>query len=117
MGTPNYSAPEQRHDPHLVDARADVYGIAATALSILIGRPPSSDPHDRTVQFVGLPIRMQEVLRRGLAEQPEQRQPSPAIFYRELSAAHQAVTVSPGAPPNEAGRATRVNRVPPTTMS
>ncbi len=40
MGTPGFMAPEQYGSAHAADARADVYGVAATIYTMLTGRLP-----------------------------------------------------------------------------
>ena len=44
LGTVGYMAPEQAHDPAAVDARADVFGLAATLFFMLTGRDPFPPP-------------------------------------------------------------------------
>ncbi len=70
-GTPGYAAPE-RHDGHLGPA-ADVYGLAATAVALLTGAPPSVGqpcwdgvPHAEAIE---------RALRGGLAIDPARRPP------------------------------------------
>ncbi|MGE3805712.1 MAG: protein kinase [Gemmataceae bacterium] len=40
MGSPDYMAPEQARDPHLVDIRADLYSLGCTFYQMLTGRVP-----------------------------------------------------------------------------
>ena len=40
LGTPNFMAPEQFADAKTVDARCDVYSLAATLYNLLTGQPP-----------------------------------------------------------------------------
>jgi len=44
LGTLGYMAPEQAHDPKRVDARSDVWGLAATLYHALSGAPPVESP-------------------------------------------------------------------------
>ena len=40
MGSPDYMAPEQGHDAHAADARADIYGMGCTLYHLLAGQVP-----------------------------------------------------------------------------
>jgi response regulator RpfG family c-di-GMP phosphodiesterase len=47
LGTLEYMAPEQSHDPSLVDGSADIYGLGATLFWLLTGEQPY--PRSRTI--------------------------------------------------------------------
>lgn len=110
-GTPGYAAPE-RHDGHLGPA-ADVYGLAATAVALLSGAPPS----------VGQPCwdgvpqseAIERALRRGLAIDPVRRPRSGAELVELLrQQVHAPGSVGrPAAPSNPAtARAIASDAVP-----
>ena len=46
LGTVGYMAPEQAKDPHLVDARADLFALGATMYWVLAGKEPFADTGD-----------------------------------------------------------------------
>ncbi len=73
LGTLDYMAPEQKRNPHAVDARADVYGLGCTLWFLLVGRPPR--PGD--VATNPLPGNLDAaVWQRFLADDPANRFPS-----------------------------------------
>ena len=46
LGTVGYMAPEQARDPHLVDARADLFALGATMFWVFAGKEPFADTGD-----------------------------------------------------------------------
>jgi hypothetical protein len=96
-GTPTYVAPEQAA-AEAPDARADQYSLAALAFLLLTGEPPfphaslSDARHPRELPPVSTPERpfppvVEQVLRRGLAFDREDRYPSVTEFVSALAAA------------------------------
>jgi len=90
MGTPHYVSPEQARNPADVDARSDVYSLAATLHHALCGAPPFpgespaevlasvlhdplSDPRTR---HSGVSWGMSLVLRKALSKDPARRHAS-----------------------------------------
>ena len=78
IGTPRYVAPEVAAG-HLATPRSDVYGLAATMLALLTGRPPE-------------PAHAPALLRDALALDPADRPPSAAAFADALGAPLEAAT-------------------------
>ena len=72
VGTPGYSAPEQKTDPQRVDSRADIYSLGVVFYEMLTGELPakSIQPPSRKVQ---IDIRFDEVVLRALEKNPELR--------------------------------------------
>ena len=72
VGTPGYSAPEQQTDPQHVDSRADIYSLGVVFYEMLTGELPSKpiSPPSRKVQ---IDVRLDEVVLRSLAQNPELR--------------------------------------------
>jgi len=102
MGTPDYMAPEQASDSHVVDIRADVYSLGCTLYKLLTGRPPYSGPAYGTAykkmnahvhepppsirQFRDdVPKELATVLQRMLAKDPRQRFATPGELATALS--------------------------------
>lgn len=99
-GTPSYMSPEQVLGLP-VDARSDIYSLGVIAYEMLAGRLPF--PNDNTVsvmlKHVNEPIprisqflsadnaRLDAVMYRALAKKPEDRYPSTAEFFNDLSIA------------------------------
>lgn len=98
MGTPDFIAPEQARNSHLIDARADLYSLGCTLYYLLAGRVPfpadtvteklykqwleEPDPIERLRPEV--PAGLAVVIRRLMAKQPADRVQSAAALAASL---------------------------------
>lgn len=87
VGTPGYMSPEQAAGDEVVDGRADQYGLACLLFEMLAGRQPFTGGNARAILSRQLteaapslsefrdstPEAVEEVVRRGLAREPEER--------------------------------------------
>lgn len=87
IGTPEYMAPEQGIGASTIDERADVYSLGIVLYEMITGRKPyiadtpmavvlkqMTDPLPRPTDFVpDLPERVEQVLIKALAKEPENR--------------------------------------------
>jgi serine/threonine-protein kinase len=89
LGTFLYMSPEQRNDPHRVDARADQYGVASTLWFAVLGRsPPDLSLLYLQPQLLDkLPVELREVVRRGTAYAAADRYPSVSAMAEALRVA------------------------------
>jgi len=86
QGTADYCSPEQRHGLPL-DQRSDVFALATVTYEMLTGQLPSRVYVPASELNSALPRALNEVLRQGLARDPDERYASVAVFRRELAAA------------------------------
>jgi eukaryotic-like serine/threonine-protein kinase len=93
-GTPSFVAPEQAQGEHL-DARADQFSLAALAYLLLSGRPPYSHstlsaaaspgpPEPMSTEERPFPQDVEDVVRRGLAADRDDRFPDVMAFVTAL---------------------------------
>src|SRR5579883_831291 len=113
VGTPTYMSPEQASGDRTLDARSDVYSLAAVLYEMLAGEPPFSGPSPQaiiaklmtspapSVRRVrpSVPEPIDAVLRQALAPVPSDRFPTAAEFARALDAARQASVATPALRP------------------
>jgi len=109
IGTPSYMAWEQFTDSRAVDARSDLYAVAAIAHELLTGRKPfDADDipgliermrtHDRPKMrdlMPGLPVPLCAVVEKGLEKRQERRWQTAREFERALEATLQLLDAPP----------------------
>jgi len=72
VGTPGYSAPEQKADPQHVDSRADIYSLGVVFYEMLTGELPGK-PIELPSSKVQIDVRLDEVVLRALEREPARR--------------------------------------------
>src|SRR5208283_5308380 len=85
-GTLDYSSPEQRYGL-AVDVRSDVFSLAVLAYELLTGRQPGRIYVSASEYNARLPVRLDAVLRRGLARKPADRYATVEEFREALARA------------------------------
>jgi eukaryotic-like serine/threonine-protein kinase len=109
LGTAAYLAPEQAHDPHRADIRADLYSLGCVLYHALAGQPPFPDDNvlrqvQRHAQEAPQPLSafrsevpedLQAIVDGLLAKDPNQRYPTP----RRAAEAIEKVLAGGHAPP------------------
>jgi formylglycine-generating enzyme required for sulfatase activity len=91
LGTPDYMSPEQRRGASEVDARSDLWSLAATVYHMVTGRSP------KVIRLSDLPSALQDVLAKALEEKKEARYQATGDLREALRIAIRAAetTVSP----------------------
>src|SRR5262249_38246264 len=72
QGTIDYCSPEQRHGLP-IDERSDLFSLATLAYELLTGQLPGRVYVPASTRNPQLPARVDAVLRRGLARDPDER--------------------------------------------
>ncbi len=85
-GTLDYCSPEQRYGLQ-ADERSDLFSLGVLAYELLTGRLPGRIYQSAVRLNPRLPAAVDDILRRALARQPEERFESVAEFNRQLQAA------------------------------
>ncbi len=113
LGTPQYMSPEQATGDRLLDARSDVYSLAAVLYEMLAGEPPVTGPnaqamiaklmterptHLRVVRG-SVPEGIDAAVARALDKTPADRFPSAGDFARALELKAVATTAATPAAP------------------
>src|SRR3989442_3002022 len=100
VGTAAYMSPEQASGDKRIDARSDVYSLAAVLYEMLAGEPPFTGPSaqaitarvindlPRPIRTVrpGLPMHLERALVRGLAKSPADRHRTARVFVDAIAA-------------------------------
>src|ERR1017187_9767247 len=99
VGTPGYSAPEQKTDPQRVDSRADIYSLGVVFYELLTGELPGKplQPPSKKVQ---IDVRLDEVVLRALEQKPELRYQQASALKTQVETI--ATSAAPGRSPNQA---------------
>jgi formylglycine-generating enzyme required for sulfatase activity/tRNA A-37 threonylcarbamoyl transferase component Bud32 len=80
LGTIDFMPPEQRRDASLVDARSDLWSLAATFYQMVTGKSP------KIIRFKDVPKSLQEVLGKALEDNRDDRYQTASEFKEAVRA-------------------------------
>ncbi len=86
-GTPEYMSPEQADGRGTVDARGDVYSLAAVVQEMLGGSRRGANAESPRTSSTSIPRAAQDALRRALAPDAAERFPSASSFEHAFTSA------------------------------
>jgi len=123
LGTPQYMSPEQATGERTIDARSDLYALAAVTYEMLVGEPPFTGPTVQAIlsrvmteeprpivsQRKSIPDHIEYAVMRGLEKLPADRWGSAREFVAALSAT--------GGAPQASMSAARARGTTPVTIS
>jgi hypothetical protein len=118
LGTPQYMSPEQATGDRGIDARSDVYSLAAVLYEMLAGEPPvtgasaqsmiaklmTETPTRLRVLRSTIPPEVDEAVSRALAKTPADRFTSAGEFSRALTVKHTTESIAAAALPTRRSR-------------
>ena len=88
VGTAEYAAPEQLTDASQVDQRADIYALGAVLYEMLTGLPPVGRLKRVHLVAKGVHRKVDQVIRKAMGPEKEDRFGSAELFAKALRAAH-----------------------------
>lgn len=106
LGTPHYMAPEQQDAPDAVDHRADIYSLGIVLYEMLTGELPAS-PWELPSTKVGTDARLDEIVVRALARNPDLRFQTATEFKTWVNTLAREVRIQQERVPNRNATADR----------
>ena len=97
VGTPAYSAPEQKSDPQHVDSRADIYSLGVVFYEMLTGELPGQPLRPPSSRGLHIDVRLDEIVLRALEKKPELRYQHASVLKTQVETV--ADTPPSAAPP------------------
>ncbi len=119
LGTPQYMSPEQATGDRAIDARSDIYSLAAVTYEMIAGEPPHTGPTAQAIMAKlmtaepqplsklrhSAPVHVEATLARALAKLPADRFATAKEFAEALSGVRPVAMLAGGAGKGGAGSA------------